>query len=279
MFPCFNEATAMVRGTLETDIVNAAKAGFRHMEIRKEKLMRFLNEGHKLPELKMLLEDNGIKPICINALAGFSFRKGQSRADIRDLCSFLCYAGQYVGCRDLEVIASFGVPTDDEDEIAKETAESLSELGSIARTYDMRLALEYMGVPKNSVRTFRQALDIVNMVGMDNVGLLPDTWHHYAGGSKPEDILLARGDQIFTVHLSDCPTCEPFTVKRAECWWPGDGAAPITDMLRNLKAVGYDDIVSIEIFDPAIQGMDVNENIPLAYEKARAALEKAGVLS
>ena len=53
MFPCFNEATAMVRGTLETDIMNAAKAGFRYMEIRKEKLMRFLNEGHKLPELKM----------------------------------------------------------------------------------------------------------------------------------------------------------------------------------------------------------------------------------
>lgn len=279
MFPCFNEATVMVNGTLETDIVNAAKYGFRFMELRKEKLMRFLNEGHRLPELKMLLDDNGIRPVCINALAGISFRRGQSRADLRDLCSFLCYVGQYTGCRDLEVIASFDVPTDDAGEIAKETAEELSVLAGIARGYDMRLALEYMGVPRNSVKTFRQALDIVNMVGLDNVGLLPDTWHHYAGGSKPEDILLARGDQIFTVHVSDCPACEPFTVKRAECWWPGDGAAPITEILRNLKAVGYDDIVSVEVFDPGIQGMDVHENIPLAYEKTKAALLKAGVLS
>ena len=54
---CFNEATVMERGTLRTDIVNSAKAGFRYMEVRKEKLLSFLREGYTLEDLKELLQE------------------------------------------------------------------------------------------------------------------------------------------------------------------------------------------------------------------------------
>ena len=167
--------------------------------------------------------------------------------------------------------------TDPKGELYKNTAASLKSLSKIARNYGVRLALEYMGVPRNSVKTFRQGLDIVRMVKEDNVGLLPDTWHHYAGGSKPEDFLLAKPDEIFVVHIADCPEHAPFTALRSECLYPGDGAAPITEDLRKLKEIGYDGVVSIEIFDPSIQGMDPEEGIPAAYRKAKEAMEKAGL--
>ena len=277
MLPCYNMATTMNSATLEQDVVLAAGAGFRHIELRKEKLLDYLRRGGSLTELKTLLEENRIRPVCINALADITFHKGQSRAAVAELCHFLCDAGRAVGCRDLEVIAAFHAPTDEREAVTEETAGVLSELGGIAADYGMRLALEYMGVPNNSVRTFDHALEIVERVGRANVGLLPDTWHHFAGGSKPEDLLKARADQIFTVHVSDAPDKAPLSLRRSECLWPGDGAAPIAAMLRCLRQIGYDDIVSVEVFDPGIQAAAPEACIPLAYRKVTAALAAAGV--
>ena len=278
MFPSYNMATTMKSSTMENDILLAAKAGFRHIELRKEKLLNYLQRGGTLTALKTLLEDNDIKPMCINALADISFHKGQARITVQELCHFLCYAGQFVGCPDLEVIAAFGAPTDDREEVTAETAGVLTELAKIAADYHMRLALEYMGVPKNSVRTYAHAMEIVERTGADNVGLLVDTWHHFAGGSKPEELLGPGSDKIFTVHIGDAPDKVPLTLRRNECIWPGDGAAPIPEMLRNLKKVGYDGIVSVEIFDPGVQAMDPGLCIPLAYERTAQAMKEAGVL-
>ncbi len=278
MFPSYNMATTMKSSTMENDILLAAKAGFRHIELRKEKLLNYLQRGGTLTALKTLLEDNDIKPMCINALADISFHKGQARITVQELCHFLCYAGQFVGCPDLEVIAAFGAPTDDREEVTAETAGVLTELAKIAADYHMRLALEYMGVPKNSVRTYAHAMEIVERTGADNVGLLVDTWHHFAGGSKPEELLGPGSEKIFTVHIGDAPDKAPLTLRRNECIWPGDGAAPIPEMLRNLKKVSYDGIVSVEIFDPGVQAMDPGLCIPLAYERTAQAMKEAGVL-
>ena len=183
----------MKSARLEQDIVLAADAGFRYIELRKEKLLDYLRRGHTLDELRQLLEEKEIKPVCINALADISFHKGQARVTVEELCHFLCYAGKAVGCPALEVIPAFSAPTDDRDEVTQETVTVLKALGGIASDYGMRLALEYMGLPKCSVRTFDHALEIVEKTGLDNVGILMDTWHHHAGGSKPEELLKGEG--------------------------------------------------------------------------------------
>ena len=277
MYPCYNMATTMKSSAFENDIVLAAKAGFRHIELRKEKMLSWLRRGHTLSELKQLLEENDLRPVCINALTDISFHEGQARTTVQELCHFLCYAGRFVGCRDLEVIAAFNTPTDEREEVTAETAGVLSELGKIAADYGMRLALEYMGLPKSSVRTYAHAMEIVKRSEADNVGLLVDTWHHFAGGSNPEDLLGPGREKIFTVHINDAPDKPPLTLRRRECIWPGDGAVPITAMLRNLKAAGYDGTASVEVFDPQIQAMAPEDCIPLAFEKTALALKEADV--
>jgi hypothetical protein len=117
-------------------------------------------------------------------------------------------------------------------------------------------------------------MEIVERAGADNVGLLVDTWHHFAGGSKPEELLGPGSDKIFTVHIGDAPDKAPLTLRRNECIWPGDGAVPIPEMLRNLKKVGYDGIVSVEIFDPGVQAMDPGLCIPLAYRRTAQAMKE-----
>ena len=48
-------------------------------------------------------------------------------------------------------------------------------------------------------------------------------------------------------------------------------------MLQNLQKIGYDDVVSVEVFDPDIQSMPAESCIPLAYKKTVEALRTAGV--
>ena len=48
MFPCYNMATTMNSSLFENDILLAAKAGFQHIELRKEKLLDYLRRGHSL---------------------------------------------------------------------------------------------------------------------------------------------------------------------------------------------------------------------------------------
>lgn len=72
-------------------------------------------------------------------------------------------------------------------------------------------------------------------------------------GALPEDIALCaqagfsavelsalRGDRLFMVHVSDCPARAPFTAQRAESYWPGEGDAPLEELLRSVRAIGYD---------------------------------------
>ena len=85
-----------------------------------------------------------------------------------------------------------------------------------------------------------------------NVGMLLDTWHFCAGGSRPEELSALRGDRLFMVHVSDCPARAPFTAQRAESYWPGEGDAPLEELLRSVRATGYDGPCSVEVMDPNV---------------------------
>lgn len=276
---CMNELTIMQNGDLFSHITACAEQGYSHMEIRKASLIRTLREGHSLDEIDRALKDHGVTPVCVNAIESISFNDRRGMRMLKELSDYLFYCCRRIGCSCVEVIASFHSPTDNLDEIKSETVQALLQLSDVAYHYGVNLALEYMGLPSSSVKTFLQSLEIVNAVGRSNVGILLDTWHHYAFGSQPEDILLAQDGQIFMVHVSDCPAREPGKAVRSESYLPGDGVVPITDILRNLKKIGYDSAVSVEVFDPAVQSMPAGECLITAREKTLAVMKAADVLT
>ena len=274
MIPCFNEATCMRSTTLEEDIALCAGAGFPAIELRKEKLIRYLRQGHTLEELRTLYARYGLKPACINALQGIYMATPQDKTALKDACDFLCYCARALGCTKLEYIAPYGLPLEGEA-LEAYSVESLRTLSDIAARYGVKLAVEYMALPGNSIQTFSQALGIIEKVDRENVGLLVDTWHHFAWGSRPEELLQAKPGQVVMVHISDCPDKEKGTIPRKESYWPGEGAAPITQDLVNLRRIGYEEEVSIEVFDPAVQTADPKTVIPLALRHATEAIRRA----
>lgn len=106
-------------------------------------------------------------------------------------------------------------------------------------------------------------------------------------GALPEDIALCaqagfsavelsalRGDRLFMVHVSDCPARAPFTAQRAESYWPGEGDAPLEELLRSVRATGYDGPCSVEVMDPNVLALPAEEAIRRAAETMKPLLAR-----
>ena len=106
-------------------------------------------------------------------------------------------------------------------------------------------------------------------------------------GALPEDIALCaqagfsavelsalRGDRLFMVHVSDCPARAPFTAQRAESYWPGEGDAPLEELLRSVRATGYDGPCSVEVMDPNVLALPAEETIRRAAETMKPLLAR-----
>ena len=203
---CFNEMTVMKNGTLPEDIALCAQAGFSAVELRKGTLLRYLRGGGTLEALRQTLEEQHVRAASLNALESISFQTKDGGRMLRELSDWCFAACRVLGCDCMEVIASFNVPEGTSAAaICCETADSLLRLSDAAADYGVRLALEFMAVPGSSVRTFAQCAEILEAVDRANVGMLLDTWHFCAGGSRPEELSALRGDRLFMVHVSDCP--------------------------------------------------------------------------
>lgn len=270
---CMNEMTIAKQGDLLRHIESCGRHGITNMEIRKANLLDYMRQGGTLEELKHTFTNYGVKPVCLNAIESISFNNKRGMRMLTELSEYLFFCCKSIGCDCVEVIGSFKVPTDVEEEIRAETVQALLQLSDAARPYGVKLALEYMGVPASSVKTFDQALSIVDQVDRNNVGILLDTWHHYAGGSAVEDILKARGEQIFVVHTSDCPQRTPLQALRTESVMPGEGVTDIGAMLANLKRIGYDGVVSVEVMAPEVQALPTERLMELAKAFAQPILD------
>jgi len=106
-------------------------------------------------------------------------------------------------------------------------------------------------------------------------------------GALPEDIALCaqagfsavelsalRGDRLFMVHVSDCPARAPFTAQRAESYWPGEGDAPLEELLRSVRATGYDGPCSVEVMDPNVLALPAGDAIRRAAETMKPLLAR-----
>ena len=258
---CINEMAMSSGGDILSHIKDVSAQDIRFMEISKACLANHLRSGGTLEEVRAALEEGRITPVCLNSIESISFNPKRGMRVLREMSEYLFYCCREIGCGCVEVIGSFKVPSQDPQEVENETAEAMAVLADAAKPFGIRLALEYMAVPGSSVQTFSRALSIVRKAGRENAGILVDSWHHCAGGSSPEELLGAKKEEIFMVHVSDCPACEPGTAVRTDSFLPGEGSAPIGQMLANLLSIGYEGPVSAEIMAPAIRALPPREYI------------------
>jgi 5-keto-L-gluconate epimerase len=115
--------------------------------------------------------------------------------------------------------------------------EGLGTVARAARTAGVRIVVEPINrYESNWLNTVEEVLDLLDRLGEDNVGVLPDTFHMNIEETNVEAALRRGGARVWHVHAAD-------SNRRAPGWGHLD-FAPIVEALRD---IGYGGFVSAEI--------------------------------
>ena len=147
----------------------------------------------------------------------------------------------------------------------------LREIAAAARESGVRLGLEPSHPGQHEtvsfVNTIADALDLLEEAGLDDVGVLVDTynlWHE-----RPEALAAIAG-RVTGLHVAD----EPADLERTDRVLPGEGGRHSAELVRALREAGWDGFLDVEIFSTPDRfwGLAVDEAARRAYDAARALL-------
>ena len=270
-----NGATTM-RADLVSDIRSASAAGFDCLEIWASKLKDFL-KSQSAADLKSLFEEHRIEPYSINSIERITFRERDAHATLLIECDELCSIASQIGCPYIVVVPSPLPPDIAHVDVIGESARVLDELGAIAERHRVGLAFEFLGQPDCSVQTLERASEIVGRLTRSNVGLVIDSFHFYAGGSRIESIDALDVDKLLIFHINDAEDLPRGQLEDRHRLLPGLGILPLQEIIAALRRIRYDRVVSVEIFRPEYWARDPQELARDARAAVRTVLSEAGI--
>lgn len=271
---CFNEATTLENSNLAKDLELCEKHGYDYIEIRTmDKLPEYL-ETKSIDELADFFQSNHIKPLAFNALVFFNNRNEAGYKAIIDEFKDMLVKAEKLG---VKYIVAVPLVTEEKflkEDIKNSSVDVLTELSDLAAPYGIKIAVEFVGHPQCTVNTFGQAYDIVQAVNRDNVGLVFDCFHFHAMGSKLEDLQNADGSKIFILHIDDTEDFPIGFLTDDDRVWPGQGAIDLDTLLSTLKEIGYEGVVSVELFRPEYYKLEAEETIKTAKDTTVSVVSK-----
>ncbi len=106
--------------------------------------------------------------------------------------------------------------------------------------------------------------------------VLPDVYHLYKGGSDFEGLKLLSGTAVQVFHINDYPA-EPGreTISDAHRVYPGDGVAPLKEILRDLRLAGFRGFLSLELFNRDYWKQDALAVAKTGLEKMKAVVAQS----
>lgn len=263
-----NGATTM-HADLETDVRAAGQAGYDLVEIWASKLRTYLSTN-SASDLKAVLTENNVEPYSINSIEHITFRTSEDYESIKAQCGELSEIASELACPYIVVVPGKLPERTTKEQIIDESVRVLNELAEIAEPYGISLAFEFLGQTDCSVQTLDLCNEIVEKVDRKSVGNVIDTFHFYAGNSTFEAIDSMKPEKLFIFHINDAENMPKEQLTDAHRLYPGEGILPIREIKEHFDKIGYDRMVSVEIFRPEYWSDDPFE----VARKAKAATEE-----
>jgi 4-hydroxyphenylpyruvate dioxygenase len=237
-------ATVCLSGGLDEKLLAIANAGFKGVEIFENDLLSF-NGTPK--DVRRVAGDLGLEIVTFQPFRDFEGmpadkrERGFARAERKfDLM-------QELGC-DLLMVCS-NVSPDSVGGIDR-AAEDFFELGERAAKRGIRVGFEALAWGRH-INDFRDAWEVVRRAGHASVGLVLDSFHILSRKTDLKAITAVPRDRIFLVQLADAPILEMDYLSWSRHFrnFPGQGEFPMLDFMMALHQTGYDDLLSLEIFN------------------------------
>jgi len=98
----------------------------------------------------------------------------------------------------------------------------------------------------------------------------------FRGGSGFNCLNLVNGKIIPVIHMNDYPANKPVNEQTdSDRVYPGDGAAPLKEILRSLKAIGGTKVLSLELFNQAYWKEDALSVAVTGLKKMQRLVDEA----
>jgi 2-keto-myo-inositol isomerase len=101
-------------------------------------------------------------------------------------------------------------------------------------------------------------------------------YHFMRGGSPFNALEFINGSKVQVFHINDYPAIDDRTkLTDAMRVMPGEGVAPLNQILQMLNAKNTPIVLSLEIFNEAVWKMDATEACKMGLAKMKAMVAKA----
>ena len=272
---CLNTST--IRGhnlsiTEEVDI--AAEAGYRAIEPWIGKIDTYLDQGGSLKDLAKRISDHGMTIESSIGFAPWIVNDDAQRTE-----------GMEAAKRDMDRVAQIGgkrmaAPaagaqnrTDVDLTKAADRYRALLELGDKTGVVPM---VEVWGFSKTLTK-LSQAVFVAVESGHPKACVLADVYHLHKGGSDYRGFNLMSANSMHVLHMNDYPADPPRDrITDGHRVYPGDGVAPMRDILRTLRDIGFRGHLSLELFNESYWKQ--NDALTVAetgLRKMRESVQKA----
>ncbi|HEX8202519.1 MAG TPA: sugar phosphate isomerase/epimerase [Isosphaeraceae bacterium] len=254
MIACINQVTTLST-PFEADIPALARAGWPAVELWLTKLEAFLG-AHPVAEAKALLEGEGLPAVAASSQGGLLLSSGPARqehwAHYRRRLEILAE----LGVSTLVVAADFAVEPAEAD--YGRASAALAEAAEVARPFGVRLALEFQKTARFCA-SLDTTLALIAQSGAEGVGVCLDLFHYYTGPSKFEDLAYLSPGNLAWVQASDLSGTPRELAGDADRIFPGDGDFQTGPILDHLARIGYDGHVSLEVLNPQLWRIPVEQ--------------------
>ena len=271
---CLNTST--IRGqklSLREEIEITAKAGYSAIEPWVNKVHQYASGGGDLRDIRKQLDDLGV---TVESAIDFSrwvvddnAERAKGFEQVKQAMDVLAQIG---GKR---IAAPPAGATRQPGLDLMKAAERYRELLELGDRMGVVPQVETWGSSKNLSR-LGQAMFVVIESGHPKACFLPDVYHTYKGGSDFHGYKQLSAHAIQVIHLNDYPADPPReTISDRDRVMPGDGIAPLSQILRDLHANGSRAVLSLELFNPTYWKQDPLEVAKIGLAKMKSAVSKA----
>ena len=274
---CLNTSTIREQtDDIREQIKIASEAGYDGIEPWMRHITKFTEGGGTLADLKKMIDDAGL---TVDSAIGFA----QWIADDDEQRK----KGLEEARRDMDTLAQIGGVRIAAPPIGAHRSEKKLDPFVMAERYRALLEigdetgvvpqLEVWGFSSNLSRLGESVMVCVE-ASHPKACLLPDVYHIFKGGSDFGGLELLHNNAVHAFHMNDYPA-EPDRAEMNDSHrvYPGDGVAPLSDILNMIGGRGRSVALSLELFNRDYWKQDALQVAKTGLKKMKAAVAAANL--
>jgi sugar phosphate isomerase/epimerase len=233
--------------SLEEEIDLAAKAGYDAIDPWIHELNNYHRNGKKLSDIRKRIEDHGLAVAgCITFFTWIVDDDKIRAQGIEQMKREMEWCREIGGNR---IAATASGAFDKRLDNFKVLGQRYRTILEIGEQHGVLPQLEIWG-KSSTLGCLADAVAIAIHSEHPKAELLLDIFHLYRGGSSFESLSLLNGQKLTNFHVNDYPANPPREqTEDKDRIYPGDGVAPMKQIFKTLREIGFTGFLSFEVFN------------------------------